>query len=166
MYHLHLHWKFKLWAGKFALFPQVNFPAHNLNFHWRWWDQVQAIFLNLFSFTYTGTSRSDNPARIQKIFCSFFGSNENKKICIWNLLTLNTYNTVSFYSIMGASFPGFYLFKMSFTEHISTLLLHEGVLFHVFFQTFLRNCTLILKDFDNKFLTYHRIPVPFSSLKK
>ena len=29
--------------------PQANFPAHNLNFHrrWRWWDQIQAIFLNL-----------------------------------------------------------------------------------------------------------------------
>jgi len=33
----------------FALLPQVNFPAKNLNFHWRWWDQ---IFLNLFYFTY------------------------------------------------------------------------------------------------------------------
>jgi hypothetical protein len=30
----------------FALLPQVNFPANNLNFHWRWkwWDQIQAIF--------------------------------------------------------------------------------------------------------------------------
>ena len=37
----------------FALFPQVNFPANNLNFHWRWrwWDQIQAIFLNLSYFT-------------------------------------------------------------------------------------------------------------------
>ena len=32
----------------FAFFPQVNFPANNLNFHWRWWDQVQAIFLIFF----------------------------------------------------------------------------------------------------------------------
>ena len=26
----------------FALFPQVNFPANNLNFHWRWgwWNQI------------------------------------------------------------------------------------------------------------------------------
>ena len=33
--------------------PQVNFPTNNLNFHWRWrwWDQIQAIFLNLFYFT-------------------------------------------------------------------------------------------------------------------
>ena len=28
----------------FALLPQVNFPANNLNFHWsrRWWDRIQA----------------------------------------------------------------------------------------------------------------------------
>ena len=38
----------------FALLPQVNFPANNLNFHWtwRWWDRIQAIFLNLFYFTW------------------------------------------------------------------------------------------------------------------
>ena len=37
-----------------TLLPQVNFPAHNLNFHWRWrwWDRIHAIFLNLFYFTY------------------------------------------------------------------------------------------------------------------
>ena len=36
----------------FALLPQVNFPDNNLNFHWRWrwWDQIQAIFLNFFYF--------------------------------------------------------------------------------------------------------------------
>ena len=30
----------------FALLPQVNFPAHNLNFRWwwRWWDQIKATF--------------------------------------------------------------------------------------------------------------------------
>ena len=34
----------------FALLPQVNFKANNLNFHWkwRWWDWIQAIFLTLF----------------------------------------------------------------------------------------------------------------------
>ena len=33
-------------------FSQVNFPANNLNFHWRWrwWDRIQAIFSNLFYF--------------------------------------------------------------------------------------------------------------------
>ena len=38
----------------FAFLPRVNFPANNLNFHWRWrwWDLIQAIFLNLFYFTY------------------------------------------------------------------------------------------------------------------
>ena len=30
--------------------PPANFPTHDLNFHWRWrwWDKIQAIFLNLF----------------------------------------------------------------------------------------------------------------------
>ena len=34
----------------FALLLQVNFPANNLNFHWRWrwWDRIQAVFINLF----------------------------------------------------------------------------------------------------------------------
>ena len=37
-----------------ALSIQVNFPANNLNFHWRWrwWDQMKVIFLNLFYFTF------------------------------------------------------------------------------------------------------------------
>ena len=37
-----------------ALLPQANFPTHNLNFHWRrrWWDWIQAIFLNFFYFTH------------------------------------------------------------------------------------------------------------------
>ena len=34
----------------FAFTPQANFPIHNLNFHWRWWDQIQATFSNLFYF--------------------------------------------------------------------------------------------------------------------
>ena len=33
-----------------ALLPEVNFPANNSNFHWRWWDWIQTIFLNLFYF--------------------------------------------------------------------------------------------------------------------
>ena len=58
--HLHLQGKFKLLAGNFtwsnkakvcwqaqqcfAFTPQAKFPAHNLNFHWRWrwWDQNKA----------------------------------------------------------------------------------------------------------------------------
>ena len=70
----HLQWKFKLLAGKFtwgneakhccvmstfcfqkfvdnaqqcfAFTPHAIFPAHNLNFHWRWrwWDRIQATF--------------------------------------------------------------------------------------------------------------------------
>ena len=36
----------------FAFTAQANFPAHNLNFHWRWrWlDQIQANFLIIFYF--------------------------------------------------------------------------------------------------------------------
>ena len=34
----------------FVLLPQVNFPANNLNFHWRWWYWIRSIFLNLFYF--------------------------------------------------------------------------------------------------------------------
>ena len=36
----------------FAFTPQANFPAHNLNFHWRWrrWDWIQATFQNFFYF--------------------------------------------------------------------------------------------------------------------
>ena len=80
----HLQWKFRLWTGTiawgvkakhcwalsthfwkqkfvditqqcFALLPQVNFPANNLNFHWmwRWWDWTHIVCLNIFYFTYT-----------------------------------------------------------------------------------------------------------------
>ena len=36
-----------------AMFCLYTFPTHNLNFHWRWrwWDRIQAIFLNIFYFT-------------------------------------------------------------------------------------------------------------------
>ena len=34
----------------FALLPQENFPGNNSNFHWRWRDWIQAIFLNLLYF--------------------------------------------------------------------------------------------------------------------
>ena len=34
------------------------FPAHNLNFQWRWrwWDRIQATFLNLFYFTFRSST--------------------------------------------------------------------------------------------------------------
>ena len=52
--------KIQIIGGKnyFALLPTVNFPANNLNFHWRWrwWDQIQAIFLNLFYFNVLSSS--------------------------------------------------------------------------------------------------------------
>ena len=38
----------------------VTFPANILNFHWRWrwWDQIHAIFLNLFYFINLSTNSS------------------------------------------------------------------------------------------------------------
>ena len=33
----------------FASLPEVNFSTNNLNFHWRWWDWIQDIFLKFFS---------------------------------------------------------------------------------------------------------------------
>ena len=34
----------------FCLVTQVNFPTNHLYFHWRWWDWIQAIYLNIFYF--------------------------------------------------------------------------------------------------------------------
>ena len=57
----------------FASTLQVNFPAHNLNFHWRWrWsDWIQAIFLNIFYFTYKPIN--DKISK-KKSIVLFFGS--------------------------------------------------------------------------------------------
>ena len=41
---------FKVCWQHLAMFCLYTFPVHNLNFHWRWWDGIQAIFLNLFFF--------------------------------------------------------------------------------------------------------------------
>ena len=57
----HLHFLFFYFLGQniagpcqqtFCFTPRANFPAHNLNFHWkwRWWDWIQATFWNLFYF--------------------------------------------------------------------------------------------------------------------
>ena len=35
----------------FAFTRQANIPAHNLNFHWRWWDWIQDTLKNLCCFT-------------------------------------------------------------------------------------------------------------------
>ena len=84
-HHLHLQWKFKLWVGKvvwglkakhclaqqcFAFTPQANFPTHNLNFHWRWrwWDQIQAIFLCVWSMAIWVVEFSNGEYKIRKIF--------------------------------------------------------------------------------------------------
>ena len=55
-----------------AIFCLYTLPAHghNLNFYWRWrwWDQIQAIFLNLFYFIYCmqlGTRTIIVPTRLR-----------------------------------------------------------------------------------------------------
>ena len=57
------------------MFCLYTFPAHNLNFHWRWrrWNQIQAIFLNIFYF--------NHPIRILKLnkwtqYVQLFGGDE------------------------------------------------------------------------------------------
>ena len=45
--------------------PKLNFSANNLNFHSRWWDWIQAIFLYLFYFKKnlipSGSGKLKNP---------------------------------------------------------------------------------------------------------
>ena len=42
-----------------SMFLHYTFPTHYLNSYWmwRWWDRIQAIFLNLFYFNYLKKSR-------------------------------------------------------------------------------------------------------------
>ena len=49
-------------------FTLQNFPAHNLNFNWRWWDQIQATFKNLLYFKKTAKSLKKSPTFTFK-FC-------------------------------------------------------------------------------------------------
>ena len=94
----------------FALLSQVNFPAKNLNFYWRWrWcNQIQAIFLNIFYFKW----------KIEKCFIANFESklgsamktlsksnshwnywNENKRTTsgqkVWSILRLHKYYSLN-----------------------------------------------------------------------
>ena len=47
----------------FAFTPQANFPAHNLNFHWRWgwWDWIQVTFKNLLYFIDNDETADESP---------------------------------------------------------------------------------------------------------
>ena len=54
----------------FALLPQGNFPAHDLNFHWRWRNQIQAIFLNLFYFKSKAPTADEAHANSLKVLYS------------------------------------------------------------------------------------------------
>ena len=93
----------------FALLPQVNFPANNLNFHWRrrWWDQIQNIFLNLFYFKikllftgrekHTGLWKGSHPSvfvsKYQwgwlRSFCQY--CQKFQWYCVWKHLIRHTY---------------------------------------------------------------------------
>ena len=118
----HLPWKFKLWAWKFTwgvkakhcwalstnFWKQKNcwhhptmfclITANNFYFHWRWrwWDEIQAIFLNLFYFIcwqfsnfiwlhgfslYLFSCRNECGSRNYPLFW----------LCIWNVS--NTWNS-------------------------------------------------------------------------
>ena len=61
----------------FALLLQADFPTNNLNFHWRWWDWIQAIFLNLFYFTVLHFEQ----VRISWSTLSCKKSETNSKLC-------------------------------------------------------------------------------------
>ena len=57
-------WKFFDNAQQwFAFTPQANLPAHNLNsyWNWRWWDQMQSIFLISFYFTRPNKFKKTHP---------------------------------------------------------------------------------------------------------
>ena len=73
----------------FAFTHQANFPANNLNFHWRWrlWDRIQAIFLNLLYFKHIMMTK------IQSVFffnfCHFSTQKEHRYIVRNAMLTGN-----------------------------------------------------------------------------
>ena len=48
----------------FAFAPQANFPGHNLNFHWRWWDWKQATFQNIFYYIHQKLTYSNQGRQI------------------------------------------------------------------------------------------------------
>ena len=72
----------------FALLPEVNFPANNLNFHWRWRDPIQAIFLNLFYFKPTDACRYTPAYSLCYVHCLFKKKKavrgRYRRRCTWN----------------------------------------------------------------------------------
>ena len=63
----------------FAFTPQANFPAHNLNFHWRWrwWNRIQATNLNFFYFIRTRVNWNNG----SRFF--FFTKISSRKMIFW-----------------------------------------------------------------------------------
>ena len=88
-----------------ALLPQVNFPANNFNFHWRWWDRIQAIFLNLFYFMFLLSKCITSSFRIRK-YCFFL---KHDDFLLPNSYRLNLeISTIKLYRF-SASFLEFFL---------------------------------------------------------
>ena len=64
-------WKQKVcWLSPaiFTWLPQVNFPTNNLNLHWRWrwWDQIQALFLSKLTGSLSSYLVNDEPTKGNK----------------------------------------------------------------------------------------------------
>ena len=60
----------------FAFTPEANFPAHDLNFHWRWWDR---IYLLKYFLLYCKTKIQMKHPKIQ---VNFFKGIDNKTVRI------------------------------------------------------------------------------------
>ena len=78
----------------FVLLSQVNFPANNLNFHWRWWDRIQATFWNLFYFK---TKEKDLATLWYFLFLTCWS------LRIWNFATI--------FKVTGFQFSNLFFWK-------------------------------------------------------
>ena len=124
-------WKFKSRAGYFAwgvkakycwalstnfwrciaLFPQGNFHANNLNFYWRWWDRIQAIFFYFF-LTLPHLYRLHNLNNINLIY-PLFSSMWMTLISLWEAWPKNLYQVPWWVQLLAVSWANnFKLQKM------------------------------------------------------
>ena len=88
----------------FAILPQVNFPANNLNLRrWRWWDQIQTIFLNLFHFWLIFFIFQNTYLKIVQI--------QGKQVCQSSFFTHNKLDSGSCHQFMPMSVPNSWILK-------------------------------------------------------
>ena len=119
----------------FALLPQVNFPSHNLNSHWRWrwWDRIQAIFLNLSYFNKSMIAK--RVLHITDHICSLFyrivsisfGNHEmvSSELVIWSREPLMIwFNKISKYYLISWVFHTISVIK---NDHIDSFFIHRMV---------------------------------------